>query len=144
MIHTPQDICKAHVVPIVGPRSGYGSCMSTNNDIARRLLADYGLTYADFAHHAEVTERTVGRWVRDEANAPHKAIRRAITKLGADPAAYGIRGISITPQAQVAAPLVEQDRHDMILMAARIEAMEQNILSLCDHFNIDTKAVTLV
>lgn len=51
------------------------------------------MSYAEAGAMAGVTERTVGRWSRDEANAPAKSVRKIINKLGASPETYGLRSL---------------------------------------------------
>jgi len=67
--------------------------------IAQALITDYGLTHEEFAQLAEVSDKTVGRWLSaGPANA--KAVRRALAKLGADPAQYGVPGaLAVAPPA---------------------------------------------
>lgn len=96
----------------------------------RRLLEDYGLTQEEFARLNDMGIATANRWINGKVNVSEKKLARAISAVGADPAAYGVS----TPHSAIRPLRLDEvppawAENQLTLVHAKLDALEQRAVT---------------
>lgn len=106
------------------------------------LMERNGWDPQDMAVHGGVPIDTLRKWLGGTNNPTVRRLSEVVSRAGGDPTEFGLRPVA-SPGGAASTSLDTQMRHDVAMMAARIEAMDRNVLALCVKFGVETTTATI-
>lgn len=100
-------------------------------DVIQRVLADTGLSIAEFAFHAGKHPATVERWLNGKTTPNERTVAQALRSVGIEPSEYAVREpATMVRPAPAAAPAATPAMAHVAETLVRIEAKLDEALRL--------------